>query len=316
MLKVRNLKTYFYTQRGTVKACDDISFDIDHGRNLGLVGESGCGKSMCCLSILKLIPPEGNIVSGEVLYKGRDILSMDNKELRKIRGNKISMIFQEPMTSLNPVLSIGEQMTEAVLAHKDINYKEAKALSIELLSKVKIDRPKSRFSEYPHNLSGGMRQRVMIAMAISCRPDILIADEPTTALDVTIQAGILELLDELQNEYNMSVLIVSHDFGVIARLADRVAVMYAGEIVEYAGAEDLFKNPLHLYTKGLLSSIKQIDKRDKRLSTLKGAVCELDNLPKGCRFSPRCDLASSECREALPELKEISAGHFVRCVKS
>jgi oligopeptide/dipeptide ABC transporter ATP-binding protein len=329
LLKLRNLKTYFYpvkngvshrdisngvyTQAGIVKAVDDVSFDIEKGKNLGLVGESGCGKTVCCLSILKLLPEEADIVSGQAEFEGEDLLKMKEEKLRKIRGNEISFVFQEPLTSLNPVLTIGDQIQEAIVTHKNVSYKQAKEEAIDLLAKVKIDNPASRFNEYPHNLSGGMRQRVMIAMAISCEPKILIADEPTTALDVTIQAQILELLDELQQKMHMSVLIVSHDFGVVARLADKIAVMYAGQLVEYASSKEIFENPLHPYTKGLLSSINQIQKRKKRLTTLKGAVKKFYK-DKQCRFYSRCNERNTQCKQEIP-LKEVKPSHFVRCIR-
>ena len=315
MLEIKELTVKFKTPQGELKACDKVCLKIEKGKNLGLVGESGCGKSMTCLAILKLLPAEAQITWGKVLFKNENIFKMDSKKLRTVRGDKISMIFQEPMSSLNPVITIGEQLTEAIMTHKQVTQSEAKKQAIELLKKVKIDEPQARFYEYPHNLSGGMRQRVMIAMAISLKPDILIADEPTTALDVTTQAQVLELLDELQREYNMSVLIVSHDFGVIARLADSIAVMYAGEIVEYASSEDLFKNPRHPYTKALLASLKQMQQKKDNLTVLKGAVCDLTKLPIGCRFEPRCSEADAECKNKITELVEINKGHFVRCHK-
>jgi oligopeptide/dipeptide ABC transporter ATP-binding protein len=315
MLEIKELTVKFNTVSGELKACDKVSLSIEKGKNLGLVGESGCGKSMTCLSILKLLPPEAEITWGQVIYKGDNILKMSNEGLRSIRGNKISMIFQEPMSCLNPVLTIGEQMREAIMTHKKVTKSEAKEEVVKLLKKVKIDKPEERFYEYPHNLSGGMRQRVMIAMAISLKPDILIADEPTTALDVTTQAQVLELLDELQREYKMSVLIVSHDFGVIARLADTVAVMYAGEIVEYAPSEIIFKTPEHPYTKALLSSLKQMQAKKDSLTVLKGNVCDLTKLPLGCRFEERCSFADKECKKGLNKLIEIKKNHFVRCFK-
>ena len=315
MLEIINLTVKFNTQSGELKACDKINLSIEKGKNLGLVGESGCGKSMTCLSILKLLPPEAQITWGQVLYNGKNLLTMDNKGLRRIRGNKISMIFQEPMSSLNPVLTIGEQMREAIIAHKGLSKSEADKEVISLLEKVKIDKPEARIYEYPHNLSGGMRQRVMIAMAISLKPDLLIADEPTTALDVTTQAQVLELLDELQREYKMSVLIVSHDFGVIARLADTIAVMYAGEIVEYASSETLFKHPAHPYTKALLSSLKQMQTKKDSLTVLKGNVCDLSKLLTGCRFEERCSFADESCKSGVNKLIEMDKGHYVRCFK-
>jgi oligopeptide/dipeptide ABC transporter ATP-binding protein len=315
MLEIKDLSVKFNTPKGPLMACDKVSLKIAPGRNLGLVGESGCGKSMTCLSILRLLPDEAEITSGEITYKGDDIFRFSDNNLRKLRGNKISMVFQEPMSSLNPVLTIGQQLTEAIVLHKGINKKTAKEKAINLLDKVKIDRPRHRFYEYPHNLSGGMRQRVMIAMAISLKPDILIADEPTTALDVTTQAQVLELLDELQREYKMSVLIVSHDFGVIARLADDIAVMYAGEIVEYTSSKKLFTNPLHPYTKALLSSLKQMQAKKGNLSVLRGSVGDLSDLPKGCRFEPRCSFSDKECSLKESKLIEVKEFHYVRCHK-
>ncbi len=313
ILNLRNLRTYLYTSVGIIKACDDVSFDIEKGKNLGLVGESGCGKTMCCLSILNLLPQEAKVLSGEVIFEDRNLLRLNQNELREIRGNKISMIFQEPMTSLNPVLTIGSQITEAITAHRDISYKQAKDEAIELLDRVRIDNPIRRFNDYPHNLSGGMRQRVMIAMAISCKPKILIADEPTTALDVTIQARILDLLDELQDEMDLSVLIVSHDFGVIARLADKIAVMYAGELVEYAESEEIFNNPLHPYTQSLLASVRELQIKGKRLTTIKGTLEKVYEASKGCRFYPRCNQAHKDCKEINPEFKEVRPSHYLRC---
>jgi oligopeptide/dipeptide ABC transporter ATP-binding protein len=316
MLKLRNLTTHIYTEKGVIRACDEVSFDIEKGKNLGLVGESGCGKTMCCLSILRLLPEEAEIVSGKVEFEDKNLLKMRDRELREIRGGKISIIFQEPLTSLNPVLTVGQQITEAITAHKNLKVKEAKLQAIELLDKVKIDRPAERFNNYPHNLSGGMRQRVMIAMAISCRPKILIADEPTTALDVTIQAQILDLLDQLQDEMDLSILTVSHDFGVIARLSDRIAVMYAGQLVEYAEAGEIFNNPLHPYTQGLLLSIGQLKERGRRLTTIRGTVEKMYEASNKCRFYSRCRKASEECQRREPNFREVKPSHYLRCHKS
>lgn len=269
ILEVKNLTIEFQTPNGKLHACQDVSFSVGKAANIGIVGESGSGKTMCCLAILGLLPEEAEIKSGQIIFKGNDLLKADAETLRRVRGNDIAMVFQEPMSSLNPVITVGSQITEAIMTHKKCSYKEAKKETIKLLDKVKLDRPKDRFNDYPHSLSGGQRQRVMIAMAISCQPEILIADEPTTALDVTIQAEILNLLDELQREMHMSVLIVSHDFGVIARLADTVAVMYKGEVVEHESAEKIFKNPRHPYTKALLLSVKELEEGKERLTTLK-----------------------------------------------
>ncbi|RKY01104.1 ABC transporter ATP-binding protein, partial [Candidatus Poribacteria bacterium] len=252
LIEVRNLSTYFFTQEGVVRAVEGVSFSIDKGETLALVGESGCGKSVTALSIMRLVPPPGRIVSGEVIFDGRDLLKLSEREMRRVRGGEIAMVFQDPMTSLNPVYTVGDQMVEAIKLHRGVSDKEAKEIAIEMLSKVNIPEPRVRFDEYPHQMSGGMRQRVMIAMALSCNPKLLIADEPTTALDVTTQAQILDLMRDLQGDFGMSILFISHDLGVVAEIADKVAVMYASRIVEYAGLEELFSNPKHPYTIGLL----------------------------------------------------------------
>ena len=315
ILEVKNLKTYFYTPDGVVKAVDGISLSLRRGRLLGIVGESGCGKSMTAMSILNLVPqPPGKIVSGEILYEGKDILKLKESEMRAIRGAKISMIFQEPMTALNPVFTVGEQIAEALRVHKGMNRREAMDKAAELLSLVNIPSARDRIKDYPHQLSGGMRQRVMIAMAISCSPSIVIADEPTTALDVTVQAQVLDLLKQLIKKIGMSMILITHDLGVIAEAANDVAVMYAGRIVEYASTEGLFAAPTHPYTEGLLNSIPRFNKKKReRLKTIPGVVPRLLDLPEGCKFYGRCGIAIDRCEKEEPLLKETAKGHLARC---
>ncbi len=318
LLEVRNLTTHFFTDDGVVRAVDGIDFYINKGETLGMVGESGCGKSVTALSIMRLIPqPPGRIVRGEIIYNGRDLLDLRPREMRKIRGKEISMIFQEPMTSLNPVFTVGEQIAEALRLHEGLNRRDAMDRAIEMLRLVHIPNADRRAREYPHQLSGGMRQRVMIAMALSCSPKLLIADEPTTALDVTIQAQILELLNELKAKLDMAVMLITHDMGVIAETAQRVVVMYAAQIVEEASVGDLFKEPLHPYTQGLLRSIPRIDlaaTQRRRLQTIPGTVPTLrGNLRPGCRFAPRCEFAKPSHFENDPPLKEVRPGHKVAC---
>jgi peptide/nickel transport system ATP-binding protein/oligopeptide transport system ATP-binding protein len=314
LLKVKNLKTYFFTHEGTVKAVDEVSFSVNQGKTLGLVGESGCGKSVTALSIMRLIPnPPGKIVSGEIWFEGKNLLKLDEKEIRKIRGKKISMIFQEPMTSLDPVFTIGHEIVEAIQLHQGLNKDEAKKKTIEALKIVGIPDAEKRIDHYPHQLSGGMRQRVMIAMALSCNPTLLIADEPTTALDVTIQAQILRLINDLKDKFGASVMLITHNLGVIAEMCDYVAVMYAGHIVEYTNVDTLFHNPLHPYTRGLHKSIPRLDLEVERLDTIKGLVPNLLNLPSGCPFHPRCDFCFKRCVEEMPELIEIEDSHLVKC---
>ncbi len=316
ILSVQNLSTWFETELGTAKSVQNVSFDIKKGKTLALVGESGCGKSVTSLSIMRLIPtPPGKIVSGEILFEGRNVLDFSEKQMRKIRGNKIGMIFQEPMTSLNPVYTIGQQIIEAITLHQQKSEEQAWAMAEEMLAKVHIPDPDRRMHEYPHLLSGGMRQRVMIAMAISCKPAFLIADEPTTALDVTIQAQILDLLDELQQSENMSILLITHDLGVVAQRSDDVAVMYASRIVEKSSCKELFSNPLHPYTQGLLNSLPQLGVHKKRLNTIAGNVPEPLNFPSGCKFHPRCPIGCNDkrCQTIEPELKEVSNDHFAAC---
>ncbi len=315
ILQVKNLKTYFHTEAGLVKAVNDVSFDVEKGKTLGIVGESGCGKSMTSLSIMRLIEKPGKIEGGEILLDGEDIVKMSEDEMRKIRGKKIAMIFQEPMTSLNPVFTIGQQLIEALLLHENMTKKEAKERAIEMLKLVKIPLAERRFDEYPHQLSGGMRQRVMIAMALCCNPELLICDEPTTALDVTIQAQILDLINELKEKTGTSVMMITHDLGVIAEVADDVMVMYAGQVVEKASCDQIFDQPLHPYTDGLMKCIPKLDDDDtKELSVIKGMVPSFDDMPAGCTFCPRCPEAREICRCKMPDLVDVD-GRKVRCFK-
>ena len=318
ILEVRNLKTYFYTGGGVVKAVDGVSFDLKVMETLGIVGETGSGKSVTALSILRLIPqPPGKIVEGEIIFDGKNILDMDKKELQDFRGNRISMIFQDPMTSLNPVFTIGNQIMEAILAHRKVTKNEAREESYRLLELVGIPDIKRRFESYPHEFSGGMRQRVMIAMAIANSPSILIADEPTTALDVTIQAQILELMDELKEKTKSSIIIITHDLGVVAKYADRVMVMYAGKPVEFSQVDNIFYNPLHPYTIGLMRSIARLDHEKKeKLKPIEGTPPSLIDLPEGCVFRVRCEYAVDECKLKYPPLSEIEPGHFVSCFRA
>jgi len=321
LLELRHLKTSFFTEEGELRAVNDVSFAVQKGKTLGIVGESGCGKSVTALSIMRLVAePPGKIISGEVLYNGKNLLKFPMDQMRHIRGNKISMIFQEPMTSLNPVFTIGNQIEEAIELHQDLSSKEVRNKAIEMLKLVGISSPERRIHDYPHQLSGGMRQRVMIAMALSCEPEILIADEPTTALDVTIQAQILDLLQKLQDELGMSIIIITHDLGVVAEVANEVIVMYCGKIVEQASVEEIFARPLHPYTIGLLKSIPsmQMAHRGKiqRLDTIPGVVSSLLELGKGCPFEPRCFLRVPHCKEEEPELREILPGHWVSCFEA
>ena len=313
LLDIQGLTTHFFTRAGVIKAIDNLSLRLQKGRVLGLVGESGCGKTVTALSILNLVPYPGKIVSGKVLFEGRDLLALSPQEIRTIRGAKISMIFQEPMTALNPVFTVGNQIAEVLTAHRDISAQQARDAAVELLRSVGIPSPEKRVEEYPHQLSGGMRQRVMIAMAIACKPLLILADEPTTALDVTIQAHILELLGKIQAEMGMAMILVTHDLGLIAERAHEVAVMYAGRIVEQTDTRELFANPQHPYTRGLMASIPRPTGAGKmRLRTIPGTVPRLYDLPKGCTFSPRCEIKTAQC-VVEPELVEIKPGHLVRC---
>lgn len=312
LLEIQGLSTHFFTRAGVIKAVDNVSLRLQKGRVLGLVGESGSGKTITALSILNLVPPPGKIVSGSILFEGRDLLALPPEEMRSIRGSRISMIFQEPMTALNPVFTVGNQIAEVLTTHQDISNKDAMAASVELLRSVGIPSPEKRVQEYPHQLSGGMRQRVIIAMAIACRPSLILADEPTTALDVTIQAHILELLGRIQAEMGMAMILVTHDLGLIAERSHEVAVMYAGKIVEQAETRELFADPRHPYTRGLIASIPKPGERGKKLRTIPGSVPQLLNLPKNCSFSTRCDIKTGTC-EKEPDLVEVKPGHFVRC---
>ena len=315
LLEVKNLKTQFFTQDGVVKAVDDVSFYVMPGETLGVVGESGSGKSMTGLSIMRLIPnPPGKIVAGEILFNGRDVLKMSDEQVRSIRGNEIAMIFQDPMTSLNPVLTINRQISEALQLHMGMNKQQAKARAIELLEMVGIPNAAERVDQYPHQFSGGMRQRVMIAMALSCNPKLLIADEPTTALDVTIQAQILDLMRTLQAETGTGVILITHSMGVVAGMADRVQVMYAGHIVETATTEEIFANPRHPYTVGLMKSIPRLDAtRRERLQPIRGLPPDLIDLPDMCPFVPRCNYAREKCEQKNPPLIEVGPGHYSAC---
>ena len=318
LLDVKNLKTYFFTDEGVVRAVDGVDLYIEKGETLGVVGESGCGKSVTALSIMKLIPqPPGRIVEGEIRYNGTNLVDLPPNKMRKIRGKEISMVFQEPMTSLNPVFTVGEQIAEALRLHEGLGRREAMDKTVDMLKLVHIPNAERRVKEYPHQLSGGMRQRVMIAMALSCNPKLLIADEPTTALDVTIQAQILELLNELKAKLRMAVMLITHDMGVIAETAQRVVVMYAAKVAEEAAVGELFKEPLHPYTQGLLRSIPRIDlaaTERRRLETIPGTVPTLrGDIAPGCRFAPRCPFVKSVCTEKDPVLKEVKPGHKVSC---
>jgi len=316
LLDVKGLRTCFYGDDGAVPAVDGVSFSISRGQTLGIVGESGCGKSVTALSIMRLVPfPPGRIVAGEIVFDGDDILRKSRAEMRRIRGNNISMIFQEPMTSLNPVFTVGEQISESIMLHERLGKTEARDRAIEMLHRVGIPSPDKRIDEYPHQMSGGMRQRVMIAMALSCDPKLLIADEPTTALDVTIQAQILRLMLRLKEHLGTAIMLITHDLGVIAQTADKVAVMYAGRIVEMADVSTLFQRPCHPYTIGLLGSIPLLNESRDRLHTIPGAVPDLTELPPGCRFHPRCGAAKDICKESDPPLVDLDGGHWACCWK-
>jgi peptide/nickel transport system ATP-binding protein len=313
LLEIKNLRVYFHTEDGILKAVDDILLKIRKGETLGLVGESGCGKSVTAFSILQLLPtPPAKYAGGEINYRGENLLVKNEKELRHVRGNAISMIFQEPMSSLNPIMTVGRQITEVILEHQKKNKRDARELAVEMLRRVKVPAPEIRFDEYPHQLSGGMKQRAMIAMALVCKPALLIADEPTTALDVTIQAQILELLRELQREIQMAVLLITHDLGVVAETCDTVAVMYAGKIVEQATVHELFARPLHPYTHGLFRSLPSLSEKKDTLEAIPGTVPNPLDFPSGCRFRTRCPLAQELCKEE-PPLRELVPSHFVAC---
>lgn len=317
LLRVEGLRTVFKTSSGLVRAVDGVDLSVARGRTLGIVGESGCGKSMLSLSIMRLVPPPGRTIDGKVLLDGKNILELSATEMRQVRGGQIAMIFQEPMTSLNPVHTVGWQLVEAMRVHSPKESAASlKEQAIAALKRVRIPSPERRFDEYPHQLSGGMRQRVMIAMALACRPRLLIADEPTTALDVTVQAQILELLRELQAETGMSIILITHDLGVVAEMADDVAVMYAGKVVERTSARALFEDPQHPYTLGLLGSVPRLDEDRDRLLAIDGSVPPPFAFPDGCRFNPRCPFAIAPCRTELPPLREVTPGHEVACLRA
>lgn len=314
LLEVKGLKTYFKDRKGMVPAVDGVDFTLRKGETLGIVGESGCGKSVTSMSIMHLLPPEGKIVDGTIVFKGRDITHMSSKDIAGIRGKEMAMIFQEPMTSLNPVYTVGKQIEEMILLHEKMSKKEARAQAIEMLRLVNIPAPEKRVDEYPHELSGGMRQRVMIAMALSCNPELLIADEPTTALDVTIQAQILDLMRELQKKLDTSIMMITHDLGVVAEMSDYVLVMYAGQVMEYGSVKELFKEPLHPYTQGLLKALPNMDDQKQKLYVIKGAVPSLYEMPEGCSFWPRCPYAADQCKTKRPDLYQVGERR-VRCYR-
>ena len=314
LLEIRNLTTELYSDRGTIKAVDNVSFTLEKGEILGLVGESGCGKSMTSMSIMRLLNEKQSKVNGEILFEGKNLLSLSEKEMNEIRGNKIAMIFQDVMTSLNPLMTIGQQIMEPMMIHKKMSKKEARREAIRLLEAVGIPMPEKRVDEYPNSLSGGMRQRVMIAIALSCTPQILIADEPTTALDVTIQAQILELMKKIREEFGTSIIMISHDLGVISEMCDRAAVMYCGNIVEQAPIDTIFENPVHPYTRGLLRSIPTLDEKVDELYSIPGIVPALYNLPEGCKFADRCESVCEKCKTMQPEWVKVEKDHFVSCL--
>ncbi len=314
ILEVKDLRIYFESEYGIAKAVDGVSYSVKKGKTLGIVGESGCGKSITSLAILGLIPhPPGIIAGGQILYKGRDLLKFSDRAIREVRGHKISMIFQEPMTALNPILTVGEQIIEVIRRHLNKTPKEARDKAVHLLEQVGIPSPEARIDEYPHELSGGMKQRVMIAMALACEPDILIADEPTTALDVTVQAQILDLLRKMQREYGMAIILITHDLGVIAEMADDVVVMYAGKVVESTDVKTLYKKRLHPYTQGLFDAIPTVTTKKDRLAIIKGVVPNPLDFPLGCRFSTRCHIVEEQCQNLDPLLRDVAGAHKVAC---
>jgi peptide/nickel transport system ATP-binding protein len=317
LLSVGELSTEFKTDQGRFRAVDAVSFALEKGKTLGIVGESGCGKSVTALSIMGLVAsPPGRIAGGSIRFEGEELVGLAPEQYQSLRGNRMGMIFQEPMTSLNPAFTVGDQISEAILRHKQVNPAEAKDRTIELLKRVRIPSPEKRFDDYPHKLSGGMRQRAMIAMALSCSPDLLIADEPTTALDVTIQAQILDLLAELRAETGMAIMLITHDLGVIAEMADEVLVMYAGRVIERAPAAALFADPQHPYTIGLMGSVPRLDLEQDRLAAIQGQVPNLTQLPQGCRFRARCPFAIAACAESDPPLIEVAPGHHAACLRA
>ncbi|MGE5453873.1 MAG: ABC transporter ATP-binding protein [Methylocystaceae bacterium] len=314
MLKVENLKTYFYTDNGTIPAVDGVSFQVDKGQTIAIVGESGSGKSITALSIMRLVPtPPGKIVAGRILLDGEDLLSKTEQQMRDIRGNRISMIFQEPMTSLNPVYRVGTQIMETLIRHQCMNKKEAHERAVEMLRVTGIPAAEKRVNDFPHQMSGGMRQRVMIAMALACQPELLIADEPTTALDVTIQAQILELMVELKEKFNTAIIMITHDLAVVAEMADRAVVMYCGQVVEEGPVTELLSRPFHPYTEGLLMSIPRLNEKREKLYMIEGMVPNLLYLPLGCHFAPRCPYATEECQQKRPQMREMAGGRRVAC---
>ena len=313
LLEVRDLHTSFFTPVGEVKAVNGISFNLDHGKVLGIVGESGSGKSVTAYSIMQILEKTGKIVSGSIKVDGKELVGLPEREMKNIRGNRISIIFQDPMTSLNPTYTIGHQLMEAILLHTNRNKKQAYDRAVEMLKLVNVNEPEKRMKQYPFEFSGGMRQRVMIAMALACEPDILIADEPTTALDVTIQAQILELMQSLQKELGMAIIMITHDLGVVAQMCDEVIVMYAGSICEQGTADEIFYNPKHEYTKGLMRSIPTVDNDGEKLQPISGTPIDLLNMPAGCAFAPRCAYATESCTKRRPALREFSPGHFAAC---
>ncbi|MCW1929277.1 ABC transporter ATP-binding protein [Bhargavaea beijingensis] len=314
LLEVKELRTRFSSEKGTITAVDGVTFRVDHGETLGVVGESGCGKSVTAESIMRLLNEKSTRYDGEINFKGRNLLSLPEKKMLDIRGNEISMIFQDAMTSLNPVFTIGDQIAESIIVHQNLGKREAMEKAVEMLRLTGIPSPEKRVHEYPHEISGGMRQRVMIAMALSCKPSLLIADEPTTALDVTIQAQILEVINDLKEELNMGVMMITHDLGVVAEVCTRVAVMYLGQVIEESDVDTLFDSPRHPYTRGLLKSIPTITgDRSQKLHTIQGVVPALDNIPKGCRFAPRCPYATDQCIRESPLLEALENGQKIRC---
>jgi len=318
ILEIKNLSTHFFTRAGTVRAVDDVSLNLPRGSTLALVGESGSGKSVTSLSIMRLIMPPGKTIAGRVLFNGRDLMRLDNDEMREMRGREIAMIFQDPMTSLNPVYTVGDQIAEAIELHERLSRKQAWGKAVEMMQRVKIPDAARRARDYPYQLSGGMRQRVMIAMALSCNPKLLIADEPTTALDVTIQAEILDLIKGLKDDFDLSVLLITHDLGVVAETADRVAVMYAGRIIEQSPVREIFHSPKHPYTEGLLRSVPRLTEegiRRRRLETIEGTVPSLLDLPAGCKFAPRCSYTIEDCTLIEPALVQVNEAHLARCIR-
>ncbi|HSB11081.1 MAG TPA: ABC transporter ATP-binding protein [Blastocatellia bacterium] len=317
ILEVKHLSTHFFTRAGVIKAADDVSFQIETGSTLALVGESGSGKSVTSLSVMQLVPPPGRIVAGEIIFDGRDLVTLDDEQIRRLRGREIAMIFQDPMTSLNPVFTVGDQIAEAIELHQGVSRKQARSKAVEMMERVRVPDGERRVKDYPHQLSGGMRQRVMIAMALSCNPKLLIADEPTTALDVTIQAEILDLLKSLRDDFNLSMLLITHDLGVVAEIADRVAVMYSGSIVEEAPVGEIFNKPSHPYTEGLLRSVPRPTDgvKRRRLQTIEGVVPNLLNMPSGCKFAPRCAYVIDECTAHEIPLLAVGAEHNSRCIR-